>query len=95
MFDDRRTDDSILALSSGFSVVASDGLVGVVETPLFPPDQTEPDFLVLRVGDRLHQRRPVLPAALVERVDPHSRVVHVHGSRSTIAGLPEHLPLAI
>jgi len=95
MFDDRRTDDSALALSGGFGVVASDGPVGIVETPLFPPDQTEPDFLVLRVGDRLHQRHPVLPAALVERVDPQSRVVHVHGTRKTIAGLPEHLPLAI
>jgi len=95
MFDRRRSDDSILALSSGFRVVAHDGPVGVVETPLFPPDEAEPDFLVLRVGDRLHQRRPVVPAALVERVDPHARVVHVHGSRNVIAALPEHLPLAI
>lgn len=95
MFDDRHSDDAILALSSGFTVVAGDGPVGVVETPLFPPDQSAPDFLVLRVGDRLHQRRPVLPAALVERVDPHARVVRVHGSRDEIARLPEHLPLAI
>ena len=95
MFDDGRSDDAILALSSGFTVLAGDGLVGVVETPLFPPDQSEPDFLVLRVGDRLHERRPVVPAALVERVDPHARVVHVHGSRDEIVGLPEHLPLAI
>ncbi len=67
----------------------------MVETPLFPPDETTPDFLVLRVGGRLHPRQPVLPAALVEEVDPHARVVRVRGSRSDIAHLPEHLPLAI
>ncbi|HET7566508.1 MAG TPA: hypothetical protein VFJ91_00830 [Gaiellaceae bacterium] len=84
----------LLALSSGFTVMAGDGEVGVVETPLFPPDETTPDFLVLRVG-RIHPRRPVLAAALVERVDPHGRVVHVRASRDDVLGLPEHLPLAI
>ena len=84
----------LLALSSGFLVEASDGEVGVVETPLFPPDESAPDFLVVRVG-RLHPRRPVISAALVERVDVHARVVHVRGNRRELADLPEHLPLAI
>jgi hypothetical protein len=86
--------ETLLALSSGFSVEAADGEVGVVETPLFPPDETAPDFLVVRVG-RLHPRRPVLSAALVERIDLQKRVVHVRGSRRELADLPEHLPLAI
>lgn len=86
--------DTLLALSSGFAVEATDGVVGVVETPLFPPDETTPDFLVVRVG-RLHPRRPVIAAALVESVDPHARVVRVRGTRTDIAELPEHLPLAI
>lgn len=85
--------DAVLALSSGFTVEASDGEVGVIETPLFPPAETTPDFLVVRVG-RVHPRRPVISAALVERVDPHARVVHVRGTRDEIAELPEHLPLA-
>ena len=93
MYGDAQT-ETLLALSSGFTVEASDGEVGVVETPLFPPDETTPDFLVLRVG-RLHPRRPILASALVERVDAAARVVHVHGSRDEIAALPEHLPLAI
>jgi hypothetical protein len=86
--------ETTLSLASGFTVAASDGVVGVVETPLFPPDETVPDFLVLRVG-RLHPRRPILPAALVERVDLDARVVHVRGRRDEILQLPEHLPLAI
>jgi hypothetical protein len=93
VYDDAQT-DTLLALCGGFSVEASDGTVGVVETPLFPPDETVPDFLVLRVG-RLHPRRPILAAGLVERVDPLERVVHVRACRSDIIRLPEHLPLAI
>ena len=87
--------DTALATCGGFCVEASDGTAGVVEILLFPPDDTIPDFLVLRVGGGLRPRHPVLPAALVDHVDATSRVVHVHGSRAEIARLPEHLPLAI
>lgn len=86
--------ETLLSVSSGFAVEASDGPVGVVETPLFPPDETAPDFLVVRVG-RIRPRHPVLPAALVEEVDAAARVVRVHGRRDEIERLPEHLPLAI
>lgn len=92
--DGHATTVTSLAFSGGFAVEASDGEVGVVETPLFPPDETVPDFLVVRVG-RLNRRRPVIPVALVESVDPDARVVRVRGTRSEIAELPEHLPLAI
>jgi hypothetical protein len=84
----------LLALSTGFAVEADDGWVGVVETPLFPPDRAEPDYLVLRVG-RVHPRRPIVSTLLVERVDPHARIVRVHGSRTDIERLPERLPLAV
>lgn len=87
--------DVLLALSAGFSVHTRDGVVGVVETPLFPPDQATPDFLVVRVGGRLHSRHPVVAAALVEEVDASARVVRVRGARDEIARLPEHLPIAI
>lgn len=93
MASDERT-HLLLARCGGFSVEASDGPVGVVETPLFPPDGASPDFLVLRVGNRLRPRRPVLAAALVERVDLDARVVRVHGLGAEIARLPEHLPIA-
>ncbi len=86
--------DTLLAFTCGFAVEAEDGPVGVVETPLFPPDRSEPDFLVLRVG-RILPRRPVIHAALVEGVDPKRRVVRIHGRRAEIAHVPEHLPLAM
>jgi hypothetical protein len=86
--------DTLLAFTFGYAVEADDGPVGVVETPLFPPDRSEPDFLVLRVG-RLHPRRPVVSAARVDDVDPTRRIVHIRGRRDEIADLPEHLPLAI
>jgi hypothetical protein len=84
-----------LASCNGYLVEASDGEVGEVETPLFPPDRSEPDFLVLRVHGRLRVRRPVVATALVGEVDSRRRVVRVHGTKGQIEGLPEHLPLAI
>jgi hypothetical protein len=94
MYVDQRT-DALLAACGGFRVEASDGLVGIVETPLFPPDASTPDFLVVRAGRRLHPRRPVVPAALVEDVDAQARIVHVHGCSEDIVRLPEYLPIAI
>lgn len=86
---------SLLALCGGFQAEAEDGELGVVETPLFPPDGSVPDFLVVRVRDHLRSRRPVVPAALVAAVDPALRVVRLRGSRDELSRLPEHLPLAI
>ncbi|HXH97230.1 MAG TPA: hypothetical protein VNH40_08480 [Gaiellaceae bacterium] len=87
--------ETVLALCGGFSVEASDGTVGVVETPIFPPDGATPDFLVLRIGGRVRPRRPVVSTALVESIDARGRVVRVRGSREDILHLPEHLPLAV
>jgi hypothetical protein len=84
----------LLAGSAGFEAVAQDGTIGTVETPLFPPDAREPDFLVLRIRDWSGTRRPIVPAALVEGVDADRRVVHLAGSRREIARLPEHVPIA-
>ena len=84
-----------LASCNGYSVQASDGRVGEVETPLFPPDRSEPDYLVLRIGGGLGVRRPVMATALVKEVDSRRRVIRVHGTTGQIEGLPEHLPLAI
>jgi hypothetical protein len=45
-----------LACSHGYLVVGRDGPLGVVETPLFPPEGDEPDYLVLRRRKRLRSR---------------------------------------
>jgi hypothetical protein len=84
-----------LASCNGYLVQASDGQVEAVETPLFPPDRSEPDYLVLRVGGPLGGRRPVLATVLVEEVDSHGRLIRVRGTKGQIESLPEHLPLAI
>jgi hypothetical protein len=86
--------DNRLANSAGFDVLASDGLVGVVETPLFPPNAAEPDFLVVRVLQGAQTRRPVLSTALVESVDVERRAVCVRGPSHTLVRLPERLPIA-
>jgi hypothetical protein len=84
-----------LALSAGYEVAADDGVVGEVETPLFPPDRNDPDYLVLRTRGRFRTRYPVLPVVLVDAVDTVGRVVRVRGATEQIRGLPEHLPVAV
>ncbi len=79
----------------GYLAVANDGPVGTVETPLFPPDVDEPDYIVVRIQQGLRSRLPVVTAALVERVDPLRRLVYLRASGVEVAGQPEHLPLAI
>lgn len=76
-------------------VEAEDGVVGTVETPLFPSAGGAPDFLVVHVRERIRSRKPVVPAALVEEVDANLRIVRVRGRCDQVSHLPEHLPLAI
>jgi hypothetical protein len=84
-----------LASCSGFVVEASDGRVGEVEIPLFPPDRSVPDYLLLRASGFLIRRRPLVPTELVEDVDTRRRRIRIRGSRNEIESLPERLPLAI
>lgn len=72
--------------------MAEDGLVGEVETPLFPRDSRDPEYLVIRAS-RPFARRRIVSVALVTGVDPDREVVLVRGSAREIASLPEHLPL--
>jgi hypothetical protein len=83
-----------LAHCHGYTVVASDGPVGEVETPLFPPHADQPDYLIIRVARRNGQRRPVVPTGLVAHVDSGLRVVRLRETRREIIHLPEYLPLA-
>jgi hypothetical protein len=86
-----------LARSAGFVMTADDGRVGEIETPLFPGDDVEPDYLVVRtrLRGRLMPRFPVVPVCLVTRCDVTRRSVRVRGPAATIRSLPETLPLAI
>ena len=86
-----------LASCHGYAVIASDGLAGEVETPLFPREGAPPDFLVLRVMScgRLFPRFPVLPVVLVEHVDDARRCLTVATTRSVIDALPSNVPVAV
>lgn len=86
-------ESELLARCHGFDVLAEDGVLGYVETPLFPPDARHPDFLVVRVPAIDHNRFPVLHVSLVRGIDQNARQVHVRMRRSEAALLPEHLPL--
>lgn len=84
-----------LASCSGYIVEATDGRVGEVELPLFPPDRSDPDYLILRTDGLLSLRRPIVATALVEDVDIRERRIRVRGTRGQIESLPQRLPLAI
>ena len=82
-----------LAICHGYVVVADDGWLGDVETPLFGSDSSEPDYLVVRGGSATAQRA-LVPVSLVHRVDVEGRLVHVRGNVWELARLPGSLPLA-
>jgi hypothetical protein len=83
-----------LASCNDYLVEATDGRVGEVETPLFPSDGFEPDYLVLRVVGPSRVLRPVVTTALVESVDPRQRLVRLRVTKKLIRSLPEDLPVA-
>jgi hypothetical protein len=83
-----------LASCNDYLVEGIDGHVGKVETPLFPPDGSEPDYLVLRVAVPSGVLRPVVTTALVESVDQRQRLVRLRVTKKLVSLLPEHLPLA-
>jgi hypothetical protein len=91
----RRAHLRALARSHGFIAVAVDGDLGKVETPLFPPDWNEPDYLIVKTGGGTRRvRRPAIPVGLVDEVDVERAVVYLRGTVSELAHLPESLPLA-
>jgi hypothetical protein len=82
-----------LATSAGYSVVADDGLVGVVETPIFSRYADEPDYLIVRVGSAAPFRRLTIPVALVKSTDSSARSVVIAETLIEIAALPVNLPV--
>jgi len=84
----------VLCRCHGYLAVAADGVCGVVETPLFPPDSGEPDYLIVKTGGRIRPRYPVVSMALVTAVDPERELVLLSASKDELQRLPERLPLA-
>ncbi len=93
MAHERRHGDPI-GSCHGYVVVADDGWLGEVETPLYASESDEPDYLVLRVHADGTVRRALVPVSLVRSVDVGDALVHVRGSVVELARLPATLPLA-
>jgi hypothetical protein len=85
-----------LARCHGFLALAADGELGEIQTPLFPPDWREPDYLIVRAAGPANKRRrrPVISVSLVEDVDEEQRTVYLRGTVRQLAHMPEALPLA-
>jgi hypothetical protein len=66
----------------------------VVETPIFPPDGGEPDYVVVRTDGRAGPRYPIIAAVLVGAVDPNRELIYVDLDKEEVGRMPEQLPLA-
>jgi hypothetical protein len=81
-----------LASCHGYIVMADDGLLGEVVTPLFGSDSSAPDYLAVRTDGAA--RRAFVPASLVRFVDDDDHLVRVHGNIWELSHLPDSLPMA-
>lgn len=63
----------VLARCNGYDVWAGGAVVGSVETPVFSGTKLQPDYLLVRVGDELHE----VPTEAIVSVDPGSRTLFV------------------
>jgi hypothetical protein len=88
-------DGDPLARSHGYVVLADDGWLGHVETPVFERDSSEVEYLVVRApGGKGLARRALVSRSLVRRVDLEDRFVHVRGTTRELSRLPDSLPLS-
>jgi hypothetical protein len=78
----------------GFLAVGEDGIVGRVETPVFPPDAAVPDYLVIRGSGGTERPRVFVASTLVSGVDQALREVYLAATVGEVLALPDRLPLA-
>jgi hypothetical protein len=71
----------------GFEVEASDGHVGRVDEATY---ETGGSHLVVDVGGWIHEKRRLIPAGVVQRIDSSTRTVHVAMSKDAIKHAPDH-----
>ncbi len=74
---------------SGFEVVGRDGSLGTVDEAA---NDVRVNYLVVRAGAWLSDRRLLLPAYVVERVDPPARKLFVDRTKQDLRDAPEFDP---
>ena len=72
---------------AGYSVEATDGGIGKVDRASNEPGST---YLVVDTGPWIFGKKVVIPAGLVERVDPDTEAVYVNCTKDEIKDAPEY-----
>jgi hypothetical protein len=78
----------------GDEVVAQDGSLGRVDR-VIRFETNDPAYLVVEVRRGLGKRYPIVPCALVTRIDRIARCVHLRGRCRTLRRLPETIPIVV
>jgi hypothetical protein len=74
---------------TGFEVEAVDGPVGKVTEASY---ELGSSWLVVNTGPPIIGNKVLLPAGIIERIDPAERKIHVDRTRAEIEAAPEHDP---
>jgi hypothetical protein len=71
---------------TGFSVEAADGGIGKVDEATYEAGSS---FLIIDTGPWIFGKKVMLPAGVVQRVDPDSETVFVNRTKDEIKNAPE------
>jgi hypothetical protein len=72
---------------TGYSVEATDGGIGKVDEATY---ETGSSYLVIDTGPWIFGKKVLLPAGVVDRVDPESETIFVSRSKDEIKNAPEY-----
>jgi hypothetical protein len=72
---------------AGFSVEAQDGKIGKVDEDT---REAGGNFLIVDTGPWIFGKKVMLPAGVVERIDPESKTVFVNRTKDEIKSAPEY-----
>jgi len=72
---------------SGFKVEATDGDIGKVDEAT---NEIGSSFIIVDTGPWIFGKKVMLPAGVVERIDPESKTVFVDRSKDEIKHAPEY-----
>jgi hypothetical protein len=74
---------------SGFDVEATDGSIGKIDEATY---ETSASFMVVDTGFWIFGKKRLVPAGVVERVDPEDHKVYVRMTKDEIKSAPDYDP---